>query len=169
MPLPRRRYATALALAATLGTAIPNLSSPTYAEAPEGPPHGCTGTPSDTWITVVADGLRNGNGLLAITLYADNSKKFLVKHGSMYVGRVKAEAGTTRGCIFVPHPGVYAFALYHDENANQIIDRSGLGLPEEGWGFSNNPSTLLGIPAFTTVRLNIPRPGLVTRIHMKYP
>jgi uncharacterized protein (DUF2141 family) len=133
------------------------------------PPAGCTGPVSATWITVVADGLRSSSGLLAITLYADDSKRFLVKHGSMYVGRVDATAGTTTGCIFVPKPGVYALALYHDENANQKFDRSGLGLPTEGYGFSNNPTTLLGLPKFNSVRLNITHTGLLTRVHMKYP
>lgn len=133
------------------------------------PPAGCTGPVSSTWITVVANGLRSGSGLLAITLYADESKRFLIKHGSMYVGRVDAAAGTTTGCIFVPKPGVYALALYHDENANQKFDRSGLGLPTEGYGFSNNPTTLLGLPKFSSVRLNITHSGLLTRVHMKYP
>jgi len=163
MTLPRRSSAAAAALAMTLA-----FAGPAQAEGLP-PPAGCTGTPSDTWITVIADGMRNGDGLLAITLYADNSKKFLVKHGSLYVGRVKAQAGTTRGCIFVPRPGVYALALYHDENANQVIDRSMIGLPEEGWGFSNNPPTLMGLPAFSSVRLHVSRSGLVTRVHMKYP
>lgn len=138
---------------------------PAQAQAPAG----CTGTPSDYWVTVVADGLRNGNGLLAITLYADNSKKFLAKGGAMYVGFVNADAGTTRGCIFVPKPGVYAIALYHDENSNRKIDRSGIGLPTEGFGFTNNPATIMSLPSFSSVRLSIPKAGLVTRIKMKYP
>lgn len=132
-------------------------------------PSGCTGTPSNHWVTVIADGLRSGNGKLAITLYADNSKRFLAKKGSLYVGFVDASVGTTRGCIFVPSPGVYAIALYHDENANGKIDRSGIGLPTEGFGFTNNPATLMSLPSFSSVRLNIPKAGLVTRIHMKYP
>lgn len=153
--------------AAVLGMAL--MAAPGVALAQDGPPAGCTGTQSDTWITIVADGLRNGNGMLAVTTYVDDSKRFLVKHGSISVGRVKAEAGTTRACVFVPKPGVYAFALYHDENGNGKIDRSGLGLPQEGWGFSNNPATLFGLPSFSSVRLSVPKAGLVTRIHMKYP
>lgn len=165
MTLPRRLSAAVIACAATLA-----LSFGPAAEAQNAaPPAGCTGTPSDTWINVVAEGLRNSDGLLAITLYADNPGKFLVHHGSLYVGRVPAVQGTTRGCIFVPRPGVYALALYHDENANRKFDRSGIGLPAEGYGFSNNPATLAGLPSFRSVRLNIPRTGLTTRVQMKYP
>lgn len=167
MTLPRRLSAAVIACAA----AMTQLAAPAAAQSPGAstPPAGCTGTPSSTWITVIADGLRNSNGLLAVTLYEDNPKKFLARHGSLYVGRVDAQTGTTRACIFVPRPGVYALALYHDENANRSFDRTGIGLPAEGYGFSNNPATFAGLPSFRSVRLNIPRPGLVTRVHMKYP
>ena len=106
---------------------------------------------------------------MAITLYADDSSRFLVKHGSMYVGRTHAVAPVTNSCIYVPHPGVYVLALYHDENANQKFDRTALGLPAEGYGFSNNPSTLFGLPSFSSVRINIVRSGMTAHIHMKYP
>jgi uncharacterized protein (DUF2141 family) len=145
------------------------LASSTPALADVTAPTGCTGLASNTWIEVAVEGLRNGDGLVAITLYADNSRKFLVKHGSLYVGRVPAQAGVTRGCIFVPNPGIYAIAIYHDENGDQSFDRTGFGLPKEGYGFSNNPRTLAGLPSFRSVRLSIPRSGLMTRIQMKYP
>lgn len=153
----------ALSALALLGAGA--LAIPAAAAAPVG----CTGTPSSTWIEVAVEGVRNDSGLIAITLYADNPRKFLIRHGSLYVGRVNAQAGTTTGCIFVPEPGVYALAIYHDENGNQVFDRTGIGLPAEGYGFSNNPSTLAGLPAFRSVRLAIPRAGLLTRIRIKYP
>lgn len=163
MTLPRRLSAAVIAAAAALAS----LASAAHAQPSA--PAGCTGTPSDTWINVVAEGLRNGNGLLAVTLYEDKPSKFLARRGSLYVGRVSATAGTTRACIFVPRPGIYALALYHDENANRSFDRTGIGLPAEGYGFSNNPATLAGLPSFRSVRLNIPRTGLTTRVQMKYP
>lgn len=170
MTMPRRLRAAA-ALIAPIALAGAAVSAPAVAtaQAKPTPPAGCTGKPSDTWITIVAEGMRNGNGLLAVTVYADNSSKFLVKNGSLYVGRNDAQAGTTRQCVFVPKPGVYAFALYHDENSNMKIDRTGMGLPAEGFGFSNNPATLAGLPTFKSVRLNVPKTGLTTRVQMKYP
>jgi uncharacterized protein (DUF2141 family) len=146
----------------------------TFAAAPamaagEGAPAGCQGPASDTWINIVVDGVRNGNGLMAVSLYADDASKFLVRKGSLYTTRVDATAGTTRVCVFLPRPGVYAFAVYHDENASRKLDRTGLGLPAEGFGFSNNPSTLAGIPSFRSVRLNVARSGLGARVHLRYP
>ncbi len=160
----RLRAAAALTATALAATAMGGSTAASAA----GP--NCAGPVSDTWINVTIDGVRNGNGLMAVTLYADEPRKFLVKKGSMYVGRVDATAPETRMCLYVPKPGVYALAVYHDEDASRNIKRSGvLGLPEEGFGFSNNPPTIASIPSFRSVRLNISKTGLATRIHLKYP
>lgn len=173
MTLPRRIRATAslisaLCLSAGVGAATTQPLVQTTGSSATAPA-GCTGPASQTWLNVVVDGVRNGSGLIAVTLYADNPSKFLAKRGSLYVGRVDAQAGTTRACIFVPQPGVYAVAIYHDEDADTKFGRSGIGFPVEGYGFANNPATLAGLPSFRSVRLNLPRSGLTTRIKLKYP
>jgi uncharacterized protein (DUF2141 family) len=163
MTLPRRIRAAAAALSTLAVAALP---LPAQAK---GAPEGCTGKPSDTWVNVVVEGVKSSDGLIAVTLYPDDSKRFLIKNGSLQVGRVKAVAGTTRACITVPKTGVYVLAIYHDEDGDENFDRTGLGLPAEGYGFSNNPSTLAGLPSFRSVRLAIPRTGLTARIKLKYP
>lgn len=157
------------ALALLLLLAGPSVAVASTTPVARPAPADCTGPVSDTWIDVAVEGVRSATGLVAITLYADNPRKFLVRHGSLYVGRVPARAGTTTGCIYVPKPGIYAIAIYHDENADQGFDRTGLGLPAEGFGFANNPSTLAGLPRFQSVRLAIPRSGLLTRVRLRYP
>ena len=130
----------------------------------------CAGPESDTWINVTVDNVRNANGLMAVTLYADKPDKFLVRHGSLYVGRVPATAPETQMCLFVPSPGIYALAVYHDEDSSGTINRGGfIGLPTEGFGFSNNPRTFASLPSFSGVRLHIAKTNLSTRIHLKYP
>lgn len=130
----------------------------------------CQGPKSDTTIEVTVTGLRDARGQIAVTLYADNPRKFLVKRGSMYTGRVAAVAPATRMCLYVPKPGVYALAVYHDQNANQKFDRGGLlGLPQEAYGFSNNPATFFSLPSFRSVRLDVARSGMSTTIRLKYP
>ena len=158
-------WLAAAALAGGLFAAMGAQSATAQAAAPAG----CTGQTSQTWLNVTLQNVRSSNGLIAITLYPDDSRRFLARAGSLAVGRVAAHAGTTRACIFVPNPGVYALAIYHDENANQGFDRTAIGLPAEGYGFTNNPATLAGLPAFNSVRLNVPRSGLNARIQMRYP
>ena len=168
MNLPGRSIAAA-SLAPLLAAAAALIAAPAAADVQPAPPPGCTGPASGTWLNVVVSGVRNGDGVIAVTLYADDSSKFLVKRGSLYVGRTDASTGVTRSCIFVPKPGVYALALYHDENRDGKFDRTGVGLPAEGYGFSNNPATLAGLPTFKSVRLAVPKSGLTTRVTMKYP
>ena len=156
---PRRLVAAALALSAAVAFAAPASAAPA----------GCLGEPSETWLNVSVEGQRNGNGLLTIAVYPDDSRQFLAKGGTLKNNRFNAAAPVTRACVFVPKPGVYAIAVYHDEDGSRKLNRSGLGLPAEGYGFSNNPATLAGLPAFRSVRLNVPKSGLTTHIKMKYP
>lgn len=170
MTLPRRFRAAVIALAASMALplAAPALAAPAGAQTAT-PPANCLGPRTGTWININVEGVRNGNGLMAISLYPDDSSQFLVKHGSLYTSRFDAVAGTTRACVFVPRAGVYALAVYHDEDSSRKLNRSGLGMPAEGFGFSNNPSTFAGIPAFRSVRLNVARTNLSTRIRLRYP
>lgn len=155
-----------LVMATFMGSPF-SVLSPAAAQAPSAP--ACVGTPSDIWLNVIVQDVRSGNGLIAITLYADDRSRFLVKRGSLAVMRVPAQADEARACIFLPAAGTYAVAVYHDEDGDQTFDRSGLGFPKEGFGFSNNPPTLAGLPGFSAVRLGVPRTGLQTRIRLKYP
>jgi uncharacterized protein (DUF2141 family) len=46
-------------------------------------------------------------------------------------------------------PGTYALAVVHDENMNGKLDTNWLGVPQEGYGFSNDVKALLGAPPFS--------------------
>ena len=162
---PRRLVAAARAVVVTGAIAAVGA----FAVPASAAPAGCLGQPSETWLNVSVEGLRNGNGLLTVAVYPDDSRQFLAKGGTLKNNRFQASAPMTRACVFVPKPGVYAIAVYHDEDASRKLNRSGIGLPAEGYGFSNNPATLAGLPAFRSVRLNVPKAGLTTHIKMKYP
>lgn len=45
-------------------------------------------------------------------------------------------------------PGGYAVALFHDENDNAKMDTNFIGIPKEGYGFSNNARGRLSAPTF---------------------
>ena len=169
LPFRRRGSAAATALLAAVLPALPITPALAADGEAQAAPAGCTGPASQTWIHVIVEGVRNANGLIAITLYADDPSRFLVKHGSMYVGRTPAVAGTTNSCIFLPKPGVYVLAVYHDEDGDHKFGRTSFGLPAEAYGFSNNPNTLFGLPSFSSVRLNVTRSGLTSHIRLTYP
>ena len=70
--------AALLAVLATSDAALAEVS-----EAAPVPPANCTGPESATWLKVVVENVQSNDGLIAITLYADDSSRLLVKHGSM--------------------------------------------------------------------------------------
>lgn len=145
-----------------LATAL--VAAPALAAPP------CLGPPSEVWITITVGGVRNAEGQIATTVYADKPERFLIKNGSLYVVRTPTVAGATRFCVFLPQTGVYAIAVYHDEDMSGTLNRGGvLGIPTEGFGFSNNPPTLASLPTFRSVRIAVPKTNLATKIHLTYP
>lgn len=44
-------------------------------------------------------------------------------------------------------PGMYALVVVHDRNGDGVMEKTFLGLPQEGYGLSNNPRPLL-VPRF---------------------
>lgn len=148
---------------------VPGAQAPSPGPTPAILADGCTGPMSATKLNVVVSNVRSSKGLIAVSLYADERKRFLAKGGALYVGRVPAQAGTTRMCIHLPATGTYGLAIYHDEDGNRKFNRTGLGLPAEGYAFSNNAPTFLGLPGFGAVRFAVPRSGFETSVKLKYP
>ena len=128
----------------------------------------CAGNPGPVRLNITVEGVRAAEGLIAVTVYADDSSRFLARRGSLYVGRVPARSPTTQLCIYLPSTGIFAFGVYHDQDGDRSFDRTGIGLPAEGFGFSNNPRLFLSIPSFRSVRLSVPRNNMSTTIRLRY-
>lgn len=128
----------------------------------------CTGdrTPSATKLTILATGLRNAAGEVAITVYPDDRSRFLAKGGKLLRARVPAVAPDTAACFWLP-AGHYAIAQYHDENADHDFNRTLFAI-KEGFGFSNDPPTSFGIPSFASARFALPAGGATIRVAMRY-
>lgn len=74
-------------------------------------------------------------------------------------------------CVF-EHvtPGEYAVAVFHDENANNDLDRNMFGIPSEGTGASNDAINLFGPPRYDDARFVYPPNTRRHRIdvHIRY-
>lgn len=128
--------------------ALPGLASPALAASADD----CEGRESQTRLVVQVAGVRAAQGETAITLYPDDPKRFLAPHAKLARVRAVAQAPVTAACFWLPAPGFYAVAAYHDQNANHDFDRTFLGLPAEGFAFSNDPPTPTALPPFKAVR-----------------
>jgi uncharacterized protein (DUF2141 family) len=59
-------------------------------------------------------------------------------------------------------------AVYHDANGDDDFNRNMLGLPTEGFGFSNDPDTKVGLPSISATRFRLPAGETSIAIRMKY-
>lgn len=157
------KWHRAFAIALGLFVALPGPFSAKALAAPA-----CIGPASDLWINLTVDRVRNSKGLITATLYSNEPKRFLVKRGSLYVASTPATVGQTRFCLFVPHSGAYAIAIYHDEDSSGTINRGGLfGIPSEAVGFSKNPTILFGPPSLRSVLIEIQHSNQSATINLK--
>lgn len=102
--------------------------------------------------------LRNNSGQIILELNNENGERI----SGFYQG-----IDNNKSIIIINNlkPGKYSFKYFHDENKNEKLDTNILGIPKEGFGFSNNAKGTFGPPAFNktvfdlksdrTVRCNI--------------
>jgi uncharacterized protein (DUF2141 family) len=109
-------------------------------------------------ILVTVTGARRVAGNITFTLYGARPAAFLAHKGSIALQRVTLAGPSAAACFAVSAPGTYAVAVYHDENDNHHFDRSLIGLPVEGYGFSNNAPIFMAPPSFGAVRFTV-EPG----------
>ena len=94
--------------------------------------------------------IRNSTGTVACALF-ESPAGFPIEflHSATNVMVIKIRATQAR-CDFedIP-PGTYALAVIHDENMNGKLDTGLLGVPTEGYGFSNDARAWFGAPSFS--------------------
>ena len=97
-------------------------------------------------VTIVK--LHSNNGVVLVSLFKEGNG--YPDDAANAYGKEKAYIVDKNATIIfksVP-PGNYAVAILHDENNNQKMDKNILGIPKEGYGFSNNASGTFGPPSY---------------------
>lgn len=65
--------------------------------------------------------------------------------------------------------GNYALAVYHDANTDGVMNRNALGMPSEGYGFSNDAPAITGPAQFADAMFLIAGPDTDIQLTMRYP
>jgi uncharacterized protein (DUF2141 family) len=126
-----------------------------------------SGLPSRAQSTLVVNikDIKNNNGDILIGLY-DSTSNFPRK---VATGKVVKVTDKEMQITFADiKPGNYAVSVLHDENQNKDLDTNKLGIPKEGYGFSNNVMGVMGPPSFRKARFNVPAGDSAISIKMKY-
>ena len=149
---------------ARLPLALPALLLLTAA-APYSSPEPKQGKP--TGIDVVFERLRSGRGILRLCL-SRNPAHYPDCSGDPQARQINLPANRSGTFRFDNLPqGSYALTALHDENGNGKLDTF-LGIPREGFAFSNNPRIGFGPPAYERVRFSIGAARALIRLQFKY-
>lgn len=99
-------------------------------------------------IRVEITGLRNNNGYVLVSVFKEGSG--FPDQAEKAVRKAKLGINNREAAIVFNdlQPGQYAIAILHDENGDQKMNTNGLGIPKEGYGFSNNVTGAFGPPSF---------------------
>ncbi len=116
-------------------------------------------------ITVTVSGINNLEGEISIGLFqgAESYPKGDVIAGTF----VRADNETITYTFENIPEGVYAIAIYHDENSNQKMDSNFLHIPKEGYAFSNNVFGTFGPPKFEKAKFGV-KEDTTLEIKIKY-
>ena len=72
---------------------------------------------------------------------------------------------TNKKCVIIINnikPGKYSFKYFHDKNNNKKLDTNWIGIPKEGYGFSNNANGMFGPPDFEETIFEIKQDSSLT-------
>lgn len=149
-----------------LGGAAVLLGSTFSADAPAETKAGAA-RPETVALAVRINGLSNDRGRVAVALFS-SAKDFPDQKRALVGQLATIEKGRATVRFRGLRPGVYAVAVLHDENRNSKMDFNFLGMPLEGYGFSNDASAPFGPPSFAAAAFELtPRDSFIP-VRMRY-
>lgn len=117
-------------------------------------------------ITVSVQSMKNGQGDLIISIYKP-SHNFPNEPFQFYTVAKKGRKNLSYELKDLPY-GTYSIVLLDDENKNMGMDYNFLGIPKEGYGFSNNVKPKLSTPKFSQCAFQLNSSTKAVSISMKY-
>ena len=149
----RRQRLASLLLGSTLLAAAPSLAAPQQAPGLD--------------LTVVVKDLRSDDGLIKVALWR-NPTGFTDPEAAVARLTLVPDGKVVEAVFKGLPPGNYALASYHDENANGELDKTFIGWPDEGLGFSNGAWIKLGPPSFEEAAISLRPDTRTTVISLRY-
>lgn len=116
-------------------------------------------------LTVVVSNIRSDKGYIRVALY-NSGKSFMIK--PFRTAEVRAREGHVM-VVFQDIPqGDYAASVLHDLNGNKQMDENLLGIPKEGFGFSNDAMGPFGPPGYRECIFPVKSNSVTTGVKLKH-
>jgi len=107
-------------------------------------------------LNIAVEGFPNSEGSAMVAVFG--SKKAYDEGSSTVKARVKVDDQKALAIFIDLKYGIYAVAVFHDENANGKLDKNFLGIPKESYGHSNNVRGSFGPPSFDKAKFEFGSP-----------
>ena len=108
-------------------------------------------------IEVTVQGIRSSKGQIVIGVFKDEATYM---REEAFLSRKFAKDSLENGVMkirFTVEPGVYGLTLLDDENSSGLMEYNFLGIPKEGFGFSDYYHSGFTKPKFDAFRFTIER------------
>lgn len=132
---------------------------------------GCTELLAQTnqgTIVVRVTAFRNSSGNIQLSLY-NKEANFPDKEMRLAMKKTDVANPSVVEVKFENLPyGTYAIAGLHDENRSGDMDYTWVGMPKEGFCFSNDAKPFLSAPSFSEAKFKLDKPQKVVYIAMQY-
>ena len=120
-------------------------------------------------LSIEVRGVRSADGRVYVAVHGPESKDTFPSGDDIVSGlREPARIGTLRFVVSDLPEGRYAVNAFHDENNNGELDTNLVGIPSEGYGFANDPSTTFGPPDFEDAAVTVGEASGVVVLTMSY-
>ena len=122
----------------------------------------------DVPVTLVVEELRSDQGQVLVNLYLSEDA-FLSSRLALWQKAVPVPPGASQVEIELELPLVeFALGVLHDEDGDGEMDTNFIGMPKEGMGASNNPTSRFGPPKWEDALVDSVQPGDTLRIQANY-
>jgi uncharacterized protein (DUF2141 family) len=118
-------------------------------------------------LKVELDGLRSSKGVVHLCLTASERQFLHCQKDRNAVARTVPATSARLLDLGTVKPGTYALLIIHDENGNGRLDMM-MGIPREGFGFSNNPAMRPRAPRWDEIRFTMPAAPLHQQVRIRY-
>ena len=116
-------------------------------------------------LTVTLSDVRNDRGHLFVAV-ENTEAGWNFKAESVTQTKLPAAKGDITHVFADLPPGKYAVMVIHDENENGKLDSNFLGIPSEGYGFSQNPRVMRRA-TFQEALFELPAGGATVQIELR--
>ena len=140
------------------------------AQAPAAPAPAPVPVAAKATLTVHITGFRNAKGKVNLALFRDGKGFPSDVASAVESQRLEIDPQTLSAtAVFSGLPqGGYAIAILHDENLSGKMDSDSQGIPQEGYGISNNPDSTQGPPTPEQAKFALNQSQVTIEIKLVY-